>query len=233
MSDNFSRLADIAAEHAPEGLRGILLDLGVSSMQIDRPERGFSYMRTGPLDMRMNGGGGPGAAEYLAEVTETDLGRVLREFGETRRARRIARSILAARDAGALASTADLRNAVEAVVGERDSFGELSKIFQAIRIEINDEMGALDEALLALPRALGSGGVAVVISYHSLEDRRVKALFRRESSGCLCPPELPICACGHIPSLKLLNRRPLRASAEEENRNPRARSARLRAARRI
>jgi len=150
-----------------------------------------------------------------------------------RRPRAVARAVIAARDAGRLAGTGDLRRAVESVTGPRGSHAELARVFQALRIAVNDELAALDAALAALPRCLAPGGRAVVISYHSLEDRRVKRAFRRESTDCLCPPELPVCVCGHRRSFELLTPRALRPGPEERLHNPRARSARLRAVRRI
>jgi 16S rRNA (cytosine1402-N4)-methyltransferase len=145
----------------------------------------------------------------------------------------VARAICRARDRGELASSGDLRRAVEAVLPESERIPELARCFQALRIAVNDELAALDSALADLPACLAPGARAVVISYHSLEDRRVKNSFRRESSDCLCPPDLPVCACGHKATLELLTRRAVRPDADEIARNPRARSARLRAVRRL
>ncbi|MBN2171131.1 MAG: 16S rRNA (cytosine(1402)-N(4))-methyltransferase RsmH [Candidatus Krumholzibacteriota bacterium] len=229
---NFADLETHLLPLAPDGAQGVLLDLGVSSMQLDLPDRGFSFMQDGPLDMRM-GDDGPGAAALLADLDAGGLAALLSELGEVRRPRALARAILAARDAGRLAGTGDLRRAVESVTGARGSHAELARVFQALRIAVNDELAALDSALAALPRCLAPGGRAAVVSYHSLEDRRVKRCFRRESTDCLCPPELPVCACGHRRSFELLTPRALRPGPDERLRNPRARSARLRAVRRI
>jgi 16S rRNA (cytosine1402-N4)-methyltransferase len=209
------------------------MDLGLSSMQIDRAERGFSYMQEGPLDMRMDPTRGDSAAALLETLDAAELRRLLAELGESHRPGRIARAIVTRRERGEMGSTGDLRRAVESVVGRARSASELARVFQALRIRVNGELDALDAALAALPDALQEGGRAVVISYHSLEDRRVKQLFVRESKGCVCPPELPICACGRQPRYESLTRRVMRPSAQECERNPRARSARLRAVRRI
>ena len=202
-------------------------------MQIDQPERGFSYLRDGPLDMRMDPESGEGASALLSRLDESAMRELLRDFGEVRRPRRVARAVLAARAGGARAGARAPRRPVERAVGGRDSVAELARVFQALRIAVNGELAALDDALESLPRCLAPGGRAVVISYHSLEDRRVKRYLQRESRDCLCPPELPVCACGHRRSLELLTSRALRPDREEQIRNPRARSARLRAARRL
>lgn len=200
-------------------------------MQLDTAQRGFSYRFDAPLDMRMDRSAGESAADLLGRLDHDGLRRLLRELGESRAAGRVARAMLAARDAGGLASTTDLRRAVERAVG-REATAELSRVFQALRIAVNDELGALDTLLAALPDLLAPGGVAAVISYHSLEDRRVKQSFRLESRGCVCPPELPVCVCGRVARFELLTPRALKPEADEIARNPRARSARLRAARR-
>ncbi|MCP4548905.1 MAG: 16S rRNA (cytosine(1402)-N(4))-methyltransferase RsmH [bacterium] len=233
IAGNFGDLTDLIAEEAPNGVQGVLLDLGVSSMQIDRADRGFSFMREGPLDMRMNQSANASATDLLREIELDPLQKLLSEFGEVRKARRIARAVLVQRDAGNMASTAHLRTAVEGVVGQRDSHAELARVFQALRIAVNGEMKVLDRALAALPEVLTIGGIAVVISYHSLEDRRVKQMFKLESTGCLCPPELPLCNCGHEPRFKTLFNGIMSPDEDEIARNPRARSARLRAVRRI
>ncbi len=209
------------------------MDLGVSSMQIDQADRGFAYMQNSPLDMRMDPTQGQTALELLAELDVADLRQLLIDYGESRRPSRIAKAILARRDRGEMTSSADLRAAVQSVVGARQSTPEIARVFQALRIHVNGELTALDTALAALPNLLQVDGRAVVISYHSLEDRRVKQRFAQDSRGCICPPELPVCACGHKPQYELLTRRTLRPSPSECESNPRARSARLRAVRRI
>jgi len=200
-------------------------------MQLDAPERGFAHRFAGPLDMRMDPTQGESAAALIARLEVNDLRRLLAELGEVRRPGPLARRLVAARAAGRLSSMADLRAVVEPLAG-REVNAELSRVCQALRIAVNDELGALDALLRALPDLLAPGGVAVAISYHSLEDRRVKRSFRAESRGCVCPPELPVCACGRQARLELLTPRALRPGAAEIAANPRARSARLRAARR-
>ena len=202
-------------------------------MQIDRAERGFSYMQDGPLDMRMDPALPEDAGSLLAKHDAASLRALLKELGEVRRAGRVASALIEARDSGELRSTADLKAALRHAVGERDHIAELARASQAIRIAVNGELDALDLALVALPEALGEGGVAVILSYHSLEDRRVKRYFARESRDCICPPELPVCNCGHRRLFEMLGSGALRPDAEECDANPRARSARLRAARRI
>lgn len=198
-------------------------------MQLDVAARGFSYRWDAPLDMRMDPTQGETAAALLARLDPGALRRLLVELGEVRRPGPLVRSLLAARAGGALATTGDLRRAVAPAAG-RDANAELSRVFQALRIAVNDELGALDTLLDALPALLAPEGVAAIISYHSLEDRRVKHCLREASRGCICPPALPVCACGRTASLSLLTPRALQPSAEEIARNPRARSARLRAA---
>jgi len=230
---NFAELESIASREAPEGLRGVLLDLGLSSLQIDRPERGFSYMEDGPLDMRMDPALPASAADLLAGLDFDALRRLLREYGEVRQPGRVARAVLQAQGTEPLGRTGQLAAAVAAAVGPKKAPGEQARVFQALRIAVNGELEALDTALEALPRVLAPGGVAVILSYHSLEDRRVKQFFARESRDCLCPPGLPVCNCGHRRSLERVTPRAIKAGDEEIADNPRARSVRLRAARRI
>ncbi len=233
MHSPFADLAVHLPDFAADGARSILLDLGVSSMQIDRPERGFSYMHEGPLDMRMNVAASESAADLVARLDQPTLRVLLRELGEVKRPGRVARAIVEARDAGKLTGTGDLRRAVEGVIGARNSHGELARTFQALRIAVNGELDELDRVLSDLPTLLAPGGVAVVLSYHSLEDRRVKRSFAAGCRGCICPPELPVCACGRNAYFETLHAGAIQAGAEEVARNPRARSVRLRAVRRI
>jgi 16S rRNA (cytosine1402-N4)-methyltransferase len=215
---------------------GILLDLGVSSPQIDDPARGFSTRADGPLDLRFDRTHGPTAAEWLARVDLERLARVLREYGEEPHPRRVARALLAARDAGGLATTARLGEAVDGVAGRRGDPAPKARarVFQAIRIAVNGELAELERLLEALPRLLAPGGRAAIISFHSLEDRLVKRAFRDLARDCVCPPELPICACGGgRAKLRVLTRHPITADDSEVAANPRARSAKLRAAERL
>ncbi|MBM3677367.1 MAG: 16S rRNA (cytosine(1402)-N(4))-methyltransferase RsmH [Actinobacteria bacterium] len=211
----------------------ILLDLGVSSMQIDRPERGFSYATDAPLDMRMDPTSEPSAAGIVNTWDERDLARIFRRYGEERFALPIARAITRRRRERPFTRTGDLVDTIKLAIPTPARFGEghpAKRVFQALRIAVNDELGALEAALPAALAMLRPGGRVAVISFHSLEDRMVKQLFRAEEKGCTCPPDFPVCACGKAPSLRVLTPRPVRPSLEEIERNPRASSARLRAA---
>jgi 16S rRNA (cytosine1402-N4)-methyltransferase len=210
---------------------GILLDLGVSSPQLDQGQRGFSLRHDGPLDMRMDPEATLTAATIVNEWAEEDIARVLAEFGEEPRARAVARAIVRARP---LTTTGALARVV-AAVAIRPATGRdpATRSFQALRIAVNDELGALDAALARGWEWLAPAGRAAVLSYHSLEDRRVKLAFRRWAARCLCPPAVPVCRCGWSPRVRVLTPRPLRASPAEVARNPRARSARLRIVERL
>ncbi|MBK9302726.1 MAG: 16S rRNA (cytosine(1402)-N(4))-methyltransferase RsmH [bacterium] len=213
---------------------GLLLDLGVSSLQIDEPSKGFTYRADAPLDLRFDPGAGPSAADLLARLDEAALATLLWTYGEERRSRRIAAAMVAARREGPLATTGAVREVVASAVGRGPVLTPtLSRVFQALRIAVNDELGALQDALEQAPARLAAGGRLVVISYHSLEDRAVKQWFARESRDCLCPPRSPVCICGHRRTLSLLTRRPQVPAADEVGTNPRARSAKLRAAERL
>ena len=208
---------------------GILADLGVSSMQLDEPERGFSFRRDGPLDMRM-GRDGRSAADIIATASAEELTRIFRDFGEERMAAKIARGIVAERTRSPIATTRHLARIVAGQKGSREKIDPATRVFQALRIEVNHELVALARFLAAAVARLNEGGRLAVISYHSLEDRIVKETFRRESGVCLCPPRLPVCVCGARTALRVLTRRPIRPSEAEQRRNPRSRSARLRVA---
>jgi 16S rRNA (cytosine1402-N4)-methyltransferase len=209
----------------------ILLDLGVSSRQLDAAERGFSFREGAPLDMRM-GSGGASAAEWLAGVDQGELAGVLRSYADERRPGRLAAEIVRRRERAPLLISDDLVGAIRAVLGPRSGPGDFARIFQAIRIAVNDELGGLERALPRMREALVPGGSLAVISYHSGEDRLTKHAFRAWSTGCICPPSLPRCACGHQPLGEVVPRRPIVASEAERATNPRARSARLRCFRR-
>lgn len=215
-------------------LDGVLLDLGVSSHQIDFTERGFTFRPGAPLDMRMGGMGGEGlggqsAADLLNQASEGELRDIFRRYGEERRAGRLAREVVSRRSRAPLATSDDLVAAMEAAWGRPAAPADKARIFQALRIAVNRELESLESALPALRRSLRPGGRFVVLSYHSLEDRRVKQAFRLWSRDCVCPREIPICQCGGVPEGRELVRRPARPSEDEVARNPRARSARLRA----
>ena len=231
-SGNFADLGaalDAAAEPAPAG---ILADLGISSMQIDEARRGFSFRRDGPLDMRM-GPGGVSAADIVANAPAAELTRIFREYGEERMAHRIAQRIVEERAREPIANTRRLASIVAGVTGRRGEIDPATRVFQALRIEVNQELAALARFLKTAVERLALEGRIAVLSYHSLEDREVKETFRRESAGCLCPPGLPVCVCGGRRVLRVLTRRPIRPGAGEIAANPRCRSARLRAAEKI
>ncbi|HEU4363914.1 MAG TPA: 16S rRNA (cytosine(1402)-N(4))-methyltransferase RsmH [Candidatus Krumholzibacteria bacterium] len=211
---------------------GVLLDLGVSSPQIDDARRGFAHGASGPLDMRM-GRGGETAAELLARLNADELARLLKNLGEVRQPRRVARAIRAAVERGEMRTTADLRNAVTGVLGRGAPPAELSRVFQAVRIAVNAELEHLRRFLDGVLAALRPGGRLVVLSYHSLEDRMVKEFMRDAARECVCPPGVPVCVCGRAPALRLLTRKAVRAGEAETRANPRARSAVLRAAEKL
>jgi 16S rRNA (cytosine1402-N4)-methyltransferase len=216
-------------------LDAVLLDVGVSSPQLDVPERGFSFRFGGPIDMRMDPDSPVTAASLLREATEAELVRIFFEFGEERHARRVARAIVAHREGGAWwEDTSDLADFVARVVGRGGaSIHPATRVFQALRIAVNDELGMLRRALPAAVQALKPGGRLAVITFHSLEDRIVKQFFQGEARGCVCPPRQPVCTCAHVPTLELVTRKPVVASDDEALANPRARSAKLRVARRV
>lgn len=219
--------ADVA-ERLEEDLTGALLDLGVSSWQIDADARGFSFRHGVMLDMRMSTAGRT-AAELLNEASEAELADVFREYGEEKRSRRLAAEIVRRRKDAPFRTSDDLVAAMHRSLGSRLTTQDRARIFQAVRIAVNDEMDALDRALPALRERLAPGGVFAVIAYHSLEDRRVKNAFREWSRDCVCPPGLPVCRCRGVALGELLTRKVVVASAEELEANPRSRSARLRA----
>jgi 16S rRNA (cytosine1402-N4)-methyltransferase len=227
--------ATVLGQLAGNGARAdaILLDLGVSSMQIDRPERGFSYATDAPLDMRMDPTADRSARELVNEAEERELETIFRRYGEERHARAIARAIVRRRRERAFERTGDLVETVKAAMPAPARFGDghpAKRVFQALRIAVNDELGSLEAALPPALEMLRPGGRLAVISFHSLEDRIVKRFLRDGERGCVCPPDFPICVCGREPALRALNRKPIRPGAREIALNPRAASARLRGA---
>ncbi len=221
--------ADVAAR-IDEPLAGALLDLGVSSRQVDAGERGFSFRPGVVLDMRMAGAaGGRRAADLLNELNETELAELFREYGEERRSRRLASEIVRRRVERPFETSDDLVGAMTRALGPRQSAQDKARIFQALRIAVNDELSSLERALPTLRDGLATDGVLAVISYHSLEDRRVKEAFREWSRECVCPPGLPVCRCRGRALGETLTRRVVMATDSEVERNPRARSAKLRA----
>jgi len=207
---------------------GILLDLGVSSHQLNTAKRGFSCDRDGPLDMRMDAAQGRTAAQILAESEEKELSRLLYDYGEEPFNRKLAREIVKTRQLNPIRTTGELAEIVRRAVPRKAERKSLVRVFQALRIRVNDELGALESALESLFEMLAPGGRLAVISYHSLEDRLVKRFFKRQANPCTCPPGLPVCACGRTPVAKVLTRKPVRPKIQEIESNPRSRSARLR-----
>lgn len=226
--------ADLDSIHELGDVRfnGILLDLGVSSHQLDDPRRGFSFREGAPLDMRMGDDARTSAASWLNEAAELELLRVFREYGDEPRAPRLAREVVRRRSTRAFESSDDLVGAIRGALGPRSGPADFARLFQAIRIEINDELVGLARALPLLRERLAPDGVIAVIAYHSGEDRIVKNAFRDWSATCVCPPRQPVCTCRGRALGTLLSRRPITASPAEVASNPRARSARLRAWRR-
>jgi 16S rRNA (cytosine1402-N4)-methyltransferase len=230
-ADVFERFADNGRD-----ADAILFDLGVSSMQLDRPERGFSYAYDAPLDMRMDPSADISARDLVNQASERELAEIFRSYGEERYARQIAKAIGRERRKHPFETTGELVETIKASIPTPARFGDghpARRVFQALRIAVNDELGALEAALPAALETLRPGGRIAVISFHSLEDRIVKRFFRTEARGCTCPPELPVCVCGREPSVRILTRKAVRPSAREIAANPRAASARLRAAAKV
>ena len=227
--------AVVLSQLAANGVKAdvVLLDLGLSSMQVDRPERGFSYATDAPLDMRMDPSQELSAADVVNAWDERELATVFRRYGEERFARPIARGIVRRRAEGPIERTGQLVDVVRASIPSPARFGDghpAKRVFQALRIVVNHELESLEAGLPAAFEMLRPGGRIAVISFHSLEDRTAKQFLRDRARGCVCPPELPVCICGHEPELRILTPKPVRPSAREIELNPRAASARLRAA---
>ncbi len=232
MCANFADLAELAVAEGVDELAGALFDLGVSSHQLDTPDRGFAFRVSGPLDMRMGPDAGQSAEEMVNRWDRDRLARVIFEYGEERAARRIAAAIVAARPINDTAHLADV--VAGAMPGAFRRRGHPARrTFQALRIAANDELHALERGLEAAIDLLRPGGRIVVIAYHSLEDRIVKRRFAAGAAGCVCPPDMPVCGCGKTAELRILTRRPIRPAESEIEANPRARSARLRGAEKV
>ena len=228
VESNYAALDD-APSLAGATFDGILLDLGVSSHQIDAEDRGFTFRPGAPLDMRMGADTTATAADLLNEADERSLATVFRDYGDEPRAARIAHEIVRRRANRPFSTSDDLVGAIRAILGARSGAPDFARLFQAVRIAVNEELTGLERALPALRDRLAPAGTMVVIAYHSGEDRRVKNAFREWSAACVCPPRQPVCTCRGRPLGSTLTRRPISASDEEITRNPRARSARLRA----
>jgi len=234
---NFRDLTDVARETGFDAVDGALFDLGLSSYQLADTDRGFGFRAGGPLDMRFDTGRGVPASELLASLDADELTALFRRYGEEPKAGRIARAIVDARKTAPIATAEELAALVERVLPPNPRQPRrthpATRVFQALRIAVNEELDALQEGLTAALDLLRPGGRLVVLSYHSLEDRIVKRFLAAERRGCVCPPEIPVCVCGRNPRLRLLTRPSLTPTAEEIAANPRARSARLRAAERL
>jgi len=226
-ASNFRALRGVAVAHGFEEVDGVLMDLGFSSRQLAAAERGFSFDRDGPLDMRLDPNQEQTAAELVNDLSETELADLLWRYGEERHSRRIARAIVAARP---VTTTGQLAELVVNKVGRREKIHPATRVFQALRIAVNDELGALAEALPQARDLIRPGGRLAVIAFHSLEDRLVKQFYQQEAQDCICPPDMPVCVCGHRATLGIVTRKPIQPSDEEVSRNPRSRSAKLRIA---
>ncbi|HCK69794.1 MAG TPA: 16S rRNA (cytosine(1402)-N(4))-methyltransferase [Nitrospina sp.] len=232
---NLGDLKSLAAQHGITRIVGLLMDLGVSSPQLDTPERGFSIQHDGPLDMRMNPSQKTSAADLLKELSDAELAAIIKNFGEERYSKRIVRAIRKEQAERPISTTGQLSRIVARVVTSprHTRIHPATRTFQALRIAVNDELEQLKLALQGVIGLLNSTARLVVISFHSLEDRIVKTFFRDEQKGCSCPPKIPMCICGRTQTLKILTRKPIVPSEEEVARNPRSISAKLRVAERI
>ena len=228
---NFCEIRQVLADLGIDGVDGILLDLGVSSPQLDDGSRGFSYMADAPLDMRMNNEDSLSAYEVVNTWPQEELKRILYEYGEERYAPRIAEAICRRREEKAIATTLELVDVIRGAMPAaalREKQHPAKRSFQAIRIAVNDELGSVEKVMKDAIPALNSGGRLAIITFHSLEDRIVKNGMAEAARGCTCPPRLPVCVCGNKPKVKLISRKPIVSGDEELERNPRARSAKLR-----
>jgi len=229
VNSTFDRLEQLMIEMGSRKIDGVLMDLGVSSFQVDSAARGFSYLNNGPLDMRMGPDCEITGEDVINDYSRKQLTEIFKKYGEEKRASKVAGAVIKARQMNRITTTDQLRQIIEPVLSPKYLSASLSRIFQAIRIEVNRELSQLE---IVLPQALAclrEGGRMVVVSYHSLEDRIVKRFFAREAKGCTCPDDFPICVCGRKPSLKILTRHVVKPSPDELNINSRARSAKLRA----
>lgn len=228
---NFASFAATMAEIGVDAIDGFVLDLGVSSHQLDRRERGFSFLQDAPLDMRMDRSSGESAADLVNTLPESELFRIISQYGEERWAKRVASFIVQARSERPIETTLQLVDVIKGAIPKakwEERLHPATRTFQALRIAVNEELQSLEQGLTDLLRLLRKGGRGAVISFHSLEDRIVKERFREAATGCTCPKGLPGCVCGRVPQFKVITGKPLRATDEEVAENPRSRSARLR-----
>ncbi len=230
---NFENLDEKLKEHNISGIDGILLDLGVSSYQLDTPERGFSYMHDAPLDMRMDKTLKESAYDIINYYSEEALDKIIRDYGEENWHSRIAKFIIEKRSEKPIETTFELVDVIKAAVPKKardESLHPAKRTFQAIRIAVNRELDVIEKVIVEASKNMNSKGIISIITFHSLEDRIVKTVFKDMSQGCKCPPEFPICTCNEKPILKIVNKKPIISSKEELEENPRARSAKLRCA---
>ena len=232
---NLGDIKELAAENGITSVVGVLMDLGVSSPQLDTAGRGFSIQHDGPLDMRMDSSQKTSAADLLIKLSDAELASIIKDYGEERYAKRVVRAIRREQEERPITTTGQLSRIVARVVksSRHSRIHPATRTFQALRIAVNDELEQLKTALASMMGLLHSTARVAVISFHSLEDRIVKTFFRDEEKGCSCPPKIPICVCGRMPALKILTRKPLVPSEEEVAQNPRSCSAKLRVAERI
>ena len=233
---NFENLGEKLDENGITGIDGLLLDLGVSSYQLDTPERGFSYMHDAPLDMRMDKSLTESAWDIINRYSEAELSDIIRNYGEENWHARIAAFIVESRREKPIATTFELVDIIKAAVPRKardENLHPAKRTFQAIRIAVNRELDVIEKVIREATEKMNRGGVIAIITFHSLEDRIVKNVFRDLSAGCICPPEFPVCTCNTVAKLKLLTKKPIISSKEELEENPRARSAKLRCAVRL
>tara|TARA_Y100001970_G_scaffold59042_2_gene75129 strand:+ start:25349 stop:26251 length:903 start_codon:yes stop_codon:yes gene_type:complete len=232
VNDNFKNIRSIAMKYNFSPVHGILFDLGVSSLQLDAESRGFSFRRADPLDMRFSYNQNLSASQIINNYDENELANIIFYFGEEKKSRKIAKTIVRNRP---IKSSLELADLICEVIPRKKNqkINPATKTFQAIRIAVNDELSALETALNESLTVIGEGGRIAVISYHSLEDRIVKNFFKKQSSECICPPRSPVCICKHEKTIKIISKKPIIPSTNEVNNNPRSRSAKLRIAERI
>ena len=236
VNDSFFRIKNILSELNVEKISGAVLDLGVSSYQLDNAERGFSYMHDAPLDMRMDSSADISAYDVINTYSEEELKRIFYEYGEEKWSKRIAEFIVKRRAGGEIATTGELVEIIKAAIpkGARADGGHPAKrVFQAVRIEVNNELAPLGQALRDFTEMLEPGGKLAVITFHSLEDRIVKNTFKELAQGCICPKELPVCVCGRKPEIKLITKKPILPAKGEISANSRSKSAKLRIAEKL
>lgn len=233
---NFENLGQQLEEHNIKNIDGLLLDLGVSSYQLDTPERGFSYMQDAPLDMRMDKSIKESAWHIINQYSESEISNIIRNYGEENWHARIAKFIVEKRQEKTIETTFELVEIIKSAVPKKardENLHPARRTFQAIRIAVNRELDVIEKVINEATEKMNKGGVIAIITFHSLEDRIVKNVFKGLSNGCICPPEFPVCACNTVPKLKLLTKKPVISSKEELEENPRARSAKLRCAVRL